>query len=403
MPPTISGIDRLERLRGTAPKRNPNVRALARYAANSACRLAALGFAARVDFDQLLLGTKFAGPFGQSPFAFRRGNRFEERLRENAYAPLLGLLGDTLGYAVEGARVEPVRSGFARSPKGMEDRVARTAELVGEIVAGRRGAPNLLDGAMLTHDVGGVPAFFEADAVAARFEEPIHVGEIKSFPTVDGQADPDKVGAAVAQVSIYILLMRELVDRLGGDPAIVSTDALLITPRNTGLQPTLTIKPVGREVDRARRILDQAPQASEIVADLPDDLPSFAVVAGSKQQREAKVVAGGPAPDGAEQRLDAAYALAERVGTKYGPSCLASCGMARFCRERCYEAGATERFGGQIVRLLPGIESMTRASELARGAAPAPGEAAVAAQLTRAEDLLRRSVPAPPSGRRRAR
>src|ERR1700761_3676175 len=97
MPPSSASLERLARLAGNAPRRPADVRMLARFAANSDCRLAALGFAARVDFDQLLRGTHFEAPFGQSPFAFRRGTRFEGKLRENGYAPMLDLLRTRLG------------------------------------------------------------------------------------------------------------------------------------------------------------------------------------------------------------------------------------------------------------------------------------------------------------------
>jgi hypothetical protein len=265
------------------------VRTLAKYAANSECALAAVGFAARVDFDRLLAKTRFEAPYGQSPFAFRRGNLFEERLRKNDHAPTLQLFKEHLGYDSANARVENLRKEFAKNTDGLAKRAARTAELIRMIASGTRGAPNLIDGAVLTREIGGVQAYFEADAVAAHFENPILVGEIKSFPTVDGQADADKVGAAISQVSIYILLLRELVESLGGSGQLVSGDALLITPRNTGLQPTMTRKPVGRSVDRAARIMDQAPRAADIAAALPAALPSFGTVAEAALPEDARL------------------------------------------------------------------------------------------------------------------
>lgn len=365
---------RLAALAGSAPHRSPNVRTLAKYAANSECALAAVGFAAQVDFDRLLMGTRLAAPFGQSPFAFRRGNLFEEKLRENDYAPTLQLLKDHLGYDPAHATVENLRKGFAKNRTGLEARAARTGELVRAISAGAAHAPNLIDGAVLTRDICGVPAYFEADAVAAHFEKPILVGEIKSFPTVDGQADADKVGAAISQVSIYILLLRELVQRVGGDAQLVSGEALLITPLNTGLRPTLTRKAVGREVDRAARILDQAPSAPDIVAALPGKMPSFERVSDRALPESA--------------RLAAAEELAEAVGTKYCPSCLSSCGMSRLCRERAHRAGDPARIGGQLVRLLPGVSSLDRAAELTRGARATEGEEPVARELQRAAALV---------------
>ncbi len=61
---TGSGSDcgaarRLDQIRGGAPGRPPSVRVLAGFSQNTACRLAALGFAAGVDFDRLLAGTRF--------------------------------------------------------------------------------------------------------------------------------------------------------------------------------------------------------------------------------------------------------------------------------------------------------------------------------------------------------
>ena len=41
--------------------------------------------------------------------------------------------------------------------------------------------------------IGGRTAYFEADSVAAFDGGRIHVGEIKSFPKVDGRVDPDKL------------------------------------------------------------------------------------------------------------------------------------------------------------------------------------------------------------------
>lgn len=369
--------ERLATLAGQAPRSRANVRTLAKFAANSGCKLATLGFATRVDLDRVLVGTRFEVPFGQSPFAFRRGNTFEERLRRDGHRPLLEQFGSTLGYDIATAKVVNLRNGGRADDGGMPARASTTTDLVRAIVRGDAGAPNLLDGAVLTRVVGGVPAFFEADAVAARFAAPLHVGEIKSFPTVDGQADPDKVGAAIAQVAIYVVLLRELVVRVGGDPNLVSSDALLITPKNTGLQPTMVVKPVGREVDRAARILDQVPSATALVDALPQNVPSFGVVADRR------------APEAA--RIDSAVEMAEKVGTAYQPSCLSSCGMSRLCRERAYQRGSPERFGGKLVRLLPNIKSLDRVVGLAKGDPARADEAPVAEQLVRAERLRRRA------------
>lgn len=364
-----AATEALLKLRGDAPTRSADVRSLAMFAANSGCKLATLGFAARVDFNRILEGTRYAAPFGQSPFAFRRGNTFENLLRRDGHAPLLSLFGEHLRRDVSRARVADLKTGFPPSREGMKARAAETEQRVAAIVSQSKTAPNLIDGAVLGCEVGGVMSYFEADAVAAQFAEPIHVGEVKSFPTVDGQADADKVGAAIQQVSIYILLLGDVVSRLGGHAKDVSTRALLITPQNTGLQPTMTVKDVGREVDRARRILQQAPDAIEVASRLPKGHPTFHAVAKGEET----------------ERIDAAKRLADQVGTNYEPSCLGSCGMSRLCRERA--CGRPERVGGNLVRMLPNVKSLDRVTALAGGAKPTAAERPIADQLLRAARL----------------
>jgi hypothetical protein len=348
-----------------------NVRALARFAANASCPTAVLGFAARVDFDTLLAGTRFEPAFGQSPFAFRRGNTFERRLRRNHHEPLLALLETHLGRPPAKARVADLRDGLPPSRARAEE----TERQLGMIVRGDAAAPNLIDGAVLFKRIGGVDSYFEADAIAASFDGPVHAGEVKSFPTVDGQADPEKLGAAVAQVSIYILLLREMVERLGGDPSRVSTEALIITPRNTGLQPTMTVKDVGREIDRARRILDSVPSARDVVDSVPAKVGSFGDAAEGDGKTE-------------NQRVDAAVRILETVGTKFQPSCLATCGLSKLCRERAASCGALTRLDRALSRALPGVETIDRVRELAGGAKPSPAEQVAAEKLVETRTLL---------------
>lgn len=370
-------------IRGRASKQSTNVRALARFASNSTCQTAQLGFAARVDFDTLLLGTKFEAPFGQSPFAINRGNQFEERLRANDYEALRGVFLESRGQDIPFRYIANVREPGFPSPAVLEKRATTTEKLIGEIVRRLKTAPHLIDGAVLTRTIGGQLSFFEADAVAARVSDlTICAGEIKSFPTVDGQADPDKVGAALAQVAIYVLLLRDLVERLKGDPSMVTTEALLITPRNTGLQATMTVKDVSREVERARRILDAVPSFDEVVARTPAVL-SFDEVTQGEGRTE-------------ESRIEAAHCIVETVGTTFKSTCLSSCGLARFCRDRAYRSGDPARFGGAVQRVLPGIASLDRVRELAQGGKPRAAEAEIAAELVRARALLVQFAPPSP-------
>src|SRR3954471_2596652 len=224
----------LVRVRGRAPTRSPNVRVLAAYASHTNCNLATLGFSAGVDFDRLLRDTRFETPFGQSPFAFTRGNLFEAAFRQNDYAEAHRLLRE-VGFRPEEGRTVNLREGFPCTKEGMNRRAEVTAELLRDILVGRAGAPNLIDGAVLQTTIAGVLANFEADAIAARIAGVLRAGEVKSFPVVDLRADPDKLAAALDQVAFYLLLLRRRVLELGAPPERVSNEALLITPRNVGL------------------------------------------------------------------------------------------------------------------------------------------------------------------------
>jgi hypothetical protein len=364
---------RLEEVRGTAPRRSPTVRALAAYAQHTACNLATLGFTAGVDFDRLLVGTPFQAPFGQSPFAIQRGLAFEKMLRANDYALTLALLRGLLALPASGARVANLRQGYPTRPDRMPSRARDTTALLRAIVQGEPDAPHLIDGAVLTTLVGGTTAYFEADALAACAAGLLRVAEVKSFPRVDDRVDPDKLGEALDQVAFYIHLVRALIAQLGGDPQrLVPDRALLITPRNTGLTPTLSEQRVEARVGRARRLLDAIPTAADVAASVPRGV-SFGPVADPT------------APT--RQRLEVLHDLADRVGTAYEPHCLSTCGNARFCRSRAFKDGSPCLSGPAALRLLPNVATLGRADELTHGAAPALEEAPAAALLERAGRL----------------
>jgi hypothetical protein len=171
---------------------------------------------------------------------------------------------------------------------------------------------------------------------------------------------------------MYILFTKQLVDGLGADPDLVSSDALIITPKNVSLTPTLSVKDVSSRVARSQRLLARVPDVRDIAAEIPSTI-SF-----------------GPIADGAASeasRIDALHELADRVGTTYSPACLSTCGNAIFCRERAFRACSPSLTGPQAIRLLPGVRTLQRAAELTEGAPPSVDEAPVAPYLARAGRL----------------
>lgn len=198
----------LEEIRGDAPRRSKNVRALAAYADHSDCNLATLAFASDVDLDRLLLKTQFEAPFGQSPFAFRRGLTFEQILRNRNYAAVIDILRKEMGFPVADVKIVNLRDGYPKTSVGMLLRAQETRGQLERILKADPAAANLIDGAVLQASVGGVRAFFEADALAARSAAQLHVAEVKSFPKVDDRIDRDKLASALDQVAVYILLVQ---------------------------------------------------------------------------------------------------------------------------------------------------------------------------------------------------
>ena len=358
---------------GGASRRSATVRVLATYSQHTDCNLATLGFSAGVDFDRLLTGTRLQAPFGQSPFAFRRGFAFEKFLRADNYAATAEVLREEMRYPSSGIRVVNLREPYPATAASMPLRARDTREILERIIRGDRSAPDLVDGAVLSATIGGRSAFFEADALAARAGVQMRVAEVKSFPKVDGRVDPEKLGAALDQVAIYILLTREEVLHLGGVPdRLVSDLALLITPLNVGMVPTLSIQRVANRIARIEKLLRSVPRVEDVAAAVPAGL-SFGPIADRTADEN--------------RRLDTLHELADRVGTAYKPTCLTTCGNALFCRERAFRQGLPCVAGTGAVRLLAGVPSLDRADELTRGALPAPGEEPTADHLARAGRL----------------
>ena len=368
------GIDAaLTRIRGRSPIHRPNVRRLAQFAALNKCPTAGVAFAAGVDTNRLFAGTSLQMPFGQSSFAIARGISFENHLRRNDYAQLRSVL--TEGYSVDfsTARIEDLRRGYPKNLAGMARRASVTRGLLVDIVS-RGVGPVVLDGAVLAGDIGGVPSFFEADEIAIGIGGAVAVGEEKSWPIVDGRAvDEDALGAALDQQATYVLLGRQTLDSAGLDPHLLSSDAALINPRNTGLTPVLHHHNVEGRVRRIERLLAAVPAVSDIAASVPSSVTFDRVGDSSLSEGE---------------RFDAFSLVAETIGVEYEPGvCLSTCGLAAACRRRAFARGDVSLAGGLSSRALPGVADLGRAAELSRGAAPNESEAAAARLIARAGAL----------------
>ncbi len=374
----------LDHVRGRAPTIRPNVRRLAAFASVHSCPTAAVAFAARVDTNRVLAGTAAEMPYGQSPFAIGRGVAFEALLRRHGHAELRRVLAEGLGVDFSLAAIENLREGYQPNRTGLTLRASVTRTRMAEIV-GALPEPIVLDGAVLRADIGGLPAFFEADELAIGVGGEIIVGENKSWPVVDGRpTDDEALGAALDQAATYILLGRRTLDDAGVDPSFVSGNAVLVTPRNTGLAPVLHHQNVDGRVRRVERLLRAVPEVTDIAASIPPSV-TFDRIADLSLPEEA--------------RLEAFAQVTEEVGRVYEPaSCLTSCGFAWACRQCVFGSGDPAVAGGLVARALPGVASLRRVAELGRGAPASAAEAPAAAPIARAgrlyDDVMPVSWPA---------
>ncbi|MFJ4537511.1 hypothetical protein ACIP39_16305 [Streptomyces tibetensis] len=430
-PPRTRGTalrHRLAELRGPdVPTKALDARALAALAANPGCARRAILDGAGVNKAALASALGAPSAFGQSQFALTRGNAFEAKVKADGGAELLRLVHEKLDRSAEPPVDARVPDLTAPGPRG---RTARTELELREATA-HPGAWTLLDHPMLALDVAGSPAFLEPDAVVVHPDGSWTVVEIKSFPLLDGSADPAKVGAAARQAAVYVLALEELATRLGAEPeagaahlstapeasaahlgtdpeagaAHLSTDpeagaAHLSTDPEAGAAH-LSADPEGRAgvegatvaVPRVRqRILLVCPRDfSNLPAASAVDIRKQRAVTARQLARLTRVEDIADAlPEGTcfspELPAEALTAAVESVPATYAPECLSACELAFHCRARSRQEGAVTSLGRPVRAELGGLTTVEDVLAAARGEAGDPDDPAVAA-LRRAAAL----------------
>ncbi|MGW2762495.1 hypothetical protein [Streptomyces sp. NPDC001275] len=362
---------RLAELRGPGvPARALDARALAALAANPGCGRRAILDGAGVDKAALAEALGAPAVFGQSQFAFMRGNAFEARVKTDGGAELLRLAHTRLDPGAEPPREGRVPDLSAVGPEG---RTARTALALRE--ATQAGAWTLLDHPMLSLEVAGSPAYLEPDAVVVHPDGSWTVVEIKSFPMLDGSADPAKVGAAARQSAVYVLALEDVAARLDPVPR-VRHRVLLVCPKDFSNLPTASAVDVRKQRAVTARQLTRLTRVEDIADALPEGV-CFSPELSSKE-------------------LTAAV---EAVPATYAPECLATCELAFHCRTRSHAQGAVTALGRSIRADLGGLSTVEDVLAAAHGEAGDPDDPAVAA-LRRAAAL--RAEALEPAGREAA-
>ncbi|MEV7887107.1 hypothetical protein ACWD3I_01160 [Streptomyces sp. NPDC002817] len=353
----------LAELRGPdVPAKALDARALAALAANPGCRRRAILDGAGVNKAALAGALGSPSAFGQSQFALTRGNAFEAKVKADGGAELLRLVHERLDRSAEPPSQARVPELTAIGPEG---RTARTALALREATEAA-GEWTLLDHPMLVLDVAGSPAFLEPDAVVVHPDGTWTVVEIKSFPMLDGSADPAKVGAAARQAAVYVLALEQVAARLTQESAPapeVRDRVLLVCPKDFSNLPTASAVDIRKQRAVTGRQLARLTRVQDIAETLPE----------------------GTCFDPARPAEELTAAV-ESVPATYAPECLAACELAFHCRDRSRAAGAVTSLGRSVRAELGGLTTVTDVLAAARGEAGDAADPAVAA-LRRAAEL----------------
>jgi hypothetical protein len=357
---------RLAKLRGGQLPEAYTARKIAALASNPGCARRSVLDAAGADKARLAAYAGYPVPFGRSPFDIARGNAFEAQVKAEGAAQLLALLRDKLSLGI-------CEAGYANLDEvggsgSFQLRHARTRQALTAAPA-QRGT--MFDHPLLRFSVGGRYAYLEPDLVVFRHDDTFHVVEIKSFPVIDGQADPAKVAAAAIQSAVYVLALRDLL----GEGAEIRDEAILVTPENFSSRPVATSIDVRKQLGVLSRQLARLDRVERLLDALPQDL-TFGL---------------DPDDEGVPRRSPGELVEAlTTVEASYAPECLATCEMCYFCRDEA--DGSTGALGKSVREDLGGIESLQRVLQLARGEVPVPGDMAEAAALLRRAAALRGEV-----------
>lgn len=374
----MTSEESITKYRGDFPSANLNARRIAAALEAPGCHRRTVLDAGIVNLEKLgvlVTGTEIDR---QSPFAIARGHQFEAKVTENGMAEVLALARQHLNLEIPEARQRDLSPAQVRSqfpgiqPNQLNEFRARlTQRYVEQMLSDPECAFNLLRHAMTRLDFGGEMAFLEQDVLAFTVKGRIHVVEIKSYPKIDGRADPTKASSTVRQSAVYVLSLQELATSIGASPNVVDTKVMIVLPENLSFRASANVVDTNMQVRRLRRQLDEVPQAGAILAGLP---PETALPPLPNLKNEDEVASA----------RDAAREALALLPPRFGEGCV-SCPLFRFCRQEAENQQSVARLGNAVAGACGNISTVTAALEFATGnRTPSnAGESAAAELLAR--------------------
>lgn len=388
----IDGSRLLEDFRGEFPRQKLNARRISGALEAPGCHRRTALDAATVNLDKL--GSLISGqPMDrQSPFAITRGNQFEQRVIGNGLADIVSLARRHLNLEIPEVRQLDLSASALREAypgvsgiKMNELRATLTRQRALEMLNDPAHSYNLIRHAMTHLDFGGELVYLEQDVLAFAVNGRIHVIEIKSYPRIDGRADPVKASATVRQTAVYVLSLQQLMVEIGADRNIVNSTTMIVLPENLSFRPTGVPIDIDMQVRRLRRQLESVPRAAEIIDAAPagTSLPAH------------------PANDAsADERAAAAAAAREtlaQIPPRFTDGCV-SCALFRHCRDEAELQNSTSRLGSAVAGACGNVSEIGAALALADGRRlpTDASEEAVATALARGAAAARLAVGSTP-------
>ncbi|MEU6190734.1 hypothetical protein ACWEKR_08260 [Nocardia sp. NPDC004573] len=345
---------RLDFIRGSVTPKKHNARTIAALTSNPGCARRSVLDAAAVDKQELAEHLGYRPQFGQSPFDLTRGKAFEAFVKDHGCTELLKLLREHLQLPLPQVAYADLNNVAGHDT--LETRYTNSRQQLTRAGRSGPGAGTLFDHPLLRMNIAGHNAYLEPDLIAFKLSEQFHVVEVKSFPIIDGSANPAKVALAATQSAVYVLALRQLLQELRLDPSLVSDEVFLVCPENFSNRPTAARVDVRKQLTVLRRQLARIADIGTLLGALPPTLTLDLC-------RD---------PEGKATRSVADLCAAlDAIEARYAPECLTTCEMALFCRNEAHDR--TSRLGRSVQEDLGGIESITRTLHLAEGTRT-PGE-----------------------------
>jgi hypothetical protein len=375
----------LDALRGPNPAPPLNARGITAMLETPSCVRRAV-FEETVGLDRLAPFLDVP-PGEQAQHAFMRGNTFEDLVMANGASELLAILREKLGLPLDKVAeldlsAEAVTAKHGRVADINQLRVKLTRHALRAMLSGADGAATILRHGMTTLTVGHRTAYLEHDALALVVDGRLHVVEIKSFPHLDGRADPGKADAAARQSAVYVLSAREALVALGFDPDLVSTTGVLVLPKNFGLTPVGHLVDLATRVRRMQAQLETRPSDADLAALIPAGMTLPALPKVTKTAHPAKRAAQDEAVAAVAPAVQAAF---DSLPPRFGDGCV-SCPAFVRCRDEVARTGGVASLGTNAVNACGSVTAVRTALDLADGtrAAGTGAEAALADSLARA-------------------